>query len=213
MVLDLDREIRLVRGVGEDNKVMAVRMGEDIKIVVAAAMVSGQIRSMEDYREAKARVKDVVIKRSKTEDVSVNAADSGSNIFLTVTGTSIEMGDDGATGRGNRGNGLITPMRPMTMEAIAGKNPVSHVGKIYNVLAERMAKEIAELDGVEEAYVTLVSKIGSPLNEPLLRGVRVCGDLDLTTSKEAAINSVIDYWLEQTDDLVEEFVQGKLTVY
>ena len=76
-----------------------------------------------------------------------------------------------------------------------------------------MAKEIAELDGVEEAYVTLVSKIGSPLNEPLLRGVRVCGDLDLTTSKEAAINSVIDYWLEQTDDLVEEFVQGKLTVY
>ncbi|VVB62632.1 S-adenosylmethionine synthase [uncultured archaeon] len=163
--------------------------------------------------EAKARVKDVVVKRSKTEDVSVNAADSGSNIFLTVTGTSIEMGDDGATGRGNRGNGLITPMRPMTMEAIAGKNPVSHVGKIYNVLAERMAKEIAQQDGVEEAYVTLVSKIGSPLDKPLLRGVRICGDLDLTASKEAAINSVIDYWLERTDDLVEEFVQGKLTVY
>ena len=101
----------------------------------------------------------------------------GKNIILTVTGTSIEMGDDGATGRGNRGNGLITPMRPMTMEAIAGKNPVSHVGKIYNVLAERMAKEIAELEGVEEAYVTLVSKIGSPIRQPLLRGVRICGDV------------------------------------
>ena len=99
------------------------------------------------------------------------------------------------------------------MEAIAGKNPVSHVGKIYNVLAERMAKEIAELDGVDEAYVTLVSKIGSPLNKPLLRGVKVCGNLDLTVSKEARINSVINYWLERTDDLVEEFVQGKLTVY
>jgi S-adenosylmethionine synthetase len=199
--------------VGEDNKVMAVRMGDDLKIVVAAAMVSGHIASMEDYIEAKARVKNVVVKRSKTEDVSVNAADSGSNIFLTVTGTSIEMGDDGATGRGNRGNGLITPMRPMTLEAIAGKNPVSHVGKIYNVLAERMAKEIAQMDGVEEAYVTLVSKIGSPLNKPLLRAARICGDLDLSASKEARIDSVIDYWLEQTDDLVEEFVQGKLTVY
>ena len=95
----------------------------------------------------------------------------------------------------------------------AGKNPVSHVGKIYNVLAERMAKEIAELDGVEEAYVTLVSKIGSPLNQPLLRGARICGDLELSASKKAAIKSVIDYWLERTDDLVEEFVQGKLTVY
>jgi S-adenosylmethionine synthetase len=101
----------------------------------------------------------------------------------------------------------------MTMEAIAGKNPVSHVGKIYNVLAERMAKEIAELEGVEEAYVTLVSKIGSPIDKPLLRGVRICGDLELSASKDGRIDSIIDYWLERTDDLVEDFVQGKLTVY
>ncbi len=213
LVLDLEKEIGSVRGVGEDNKVMAVRIDDDLKIVVAAAMVSKYINSMQDYKETKARVKDAVVKRSKTEDVSVNSADSGSNIFLTVTGTSIEMGDDGATGRGNRGNGLITPMRPMTMEAIAGKNPVSHVGKIYNVLAERMAKEIAELEEVQEAYVTLVSKIGSPIDKPLLRGVRICGDLELSASKEAMIDSVIDYWLERTDDLVEEFVKGKLTVY
>jgi S-adenosylmethionine synthetase len=99
------------------------------------------------------------------------------------------------------------------MEAIAGKNPVSHVGKIYNVLAQRMAKEIAELEGIDEAYVTLVSKIGSPLDQPLLRGVRICGDLDLTASREAKVDSIIDYWLERTDDLVEEFVQGKLMVY
>ena len=213
LVLDLEKEIGSVRGVGEDNKVMAVRIDDDLKIVVAVAMVSKYINSMQDYQETKARVKDAVVKRSKNEDVSVNSADSGSNIFLTVTGTSIEMGDDGATGRGNRGNGIITPMRPMTMEAIAGKNPVSHVGKIYNVLAERMAKEIAELEEVQEAYVTLVSKIGSPIDKPLLRGVRICGDLELSASKEAMIDSVIDYWLERTDDLVEEFVKGKLTVY
>jgi S-adenosylmethionine synthetase len=213
LVLDLEKEVRAVDGVGEDCKIMAVRIEDQLKIVVAAAMVSRYIGSMQDYLEAKARIKDAVVKIADTEDVSVNAADSGSNIFLTVSGTSIEMGDDGATGRGNRGNGLITPMRPMTMEAIAGKNPVSHVGKIYNVLAERMAKEIAELEGIKEAHVTLVSKIGSPLDQPLLRGVRICGDLDLTSSREARIESIIDYWLERTDDLVEEFVQGKLTVY
>jgi S-adenosylmethionine synthetase len=213
LVLDLEKEVRASHGVGEDCKIMAVRIEDQLKIVVAAAMVSRCISSMQDYLEAKARVKDAVVKMANTDDVSVNAADFGSNIFLTISGTSIEMGDDGATGRGNRGNGLITPMRPMTMEAIAGKNPVSHVGKIYNVLAQSMAKEISELEGIREAYVTLVSKIGSPLDQPLLRGVRICGDLDLTASREAKVDSIIDYWLERTDDLVEEFVQGKLTVY
>ena len=213
VVLDLEKEILSVQGVGEDNKIMAVRVGDKLTIVVAAAMVSKYVASMENYEEAKAKIKDAVVKRSKTEDVSVNAADFEENIFLTVTGSSIEMGDDGATGRGNRGNGLITPMRPMTLEAIAGKNPTSHVGKIYNVLAERAAKDIAELEGVKEAYVTLVSKIGSPIDQPLLKGAKICGDLEHAPKNESRINSIIDYWLESTDDLVDEFVKGKLTVY
>lgn len=213
LVLDLERDVASVRGVGEDCKIMAVRIGDDLRIVVAAAMVSKFINSRDEYDEAKARVRDHVLKRAANAEVSVNAADSGNNIYLTVTGTSIEMGDDGATGRGNRGNGLITPMRPMTMEAIAGKNPVSHVGKIYNVLAERAAQDIAELEGIDEAYVTLVSKIGSPINQPLLKGARIAGDLLLTDALESRIESIIDYWLEKTDDLVEEFVKGRLSVY
>jgi S-adenosylmethionine synthetase len=212
LVLDLEKEIHRVRGVGEDTKLMAVRMGGELKIVVAAAMVSMYMPSRGDYEEAKARVGEAVQRRAEAE-VCVNCADSGDDIYLTVTGTSIEMGDDGATGRGNRVNGLITPMRPMTMEAVAGKNPVSHVGKIYNVLAERSAKEIAELEGVAEAYVTLVSKIGSPLDQPLLRGVRIAGNPPLAGPLEARINAIIDYWLGSVDELVEEFVQGRLTVF
>jgi S-adenosylmethionine synthetase len=42
---------------------------------------------------------------------------------------------DAQFGRGNRINGLITPCRPMRLEAAAGKIPVTHVGKIYNVMA------------------------------------------------------------------------------
>ncbi len=213
LVFELENDMRSIKGVGEDTKIMAVRIGDDLKIVAAAAMISKYIHSRDDYDEAKAKVRGAVLRNAENADVSVNAADSGSNIYLTVTGTSIEMGDDGATGRGNRGNGLITPMRPMTMEAIAGKNPVSHVGKIYNVLAERAANDIAELDGVEEAYVTLVSKIGSPINQPLLKGVRIAGDLRLTGALESRVESIIDYWLQRTDDLVEDFVQGKLRVY
>ncbi|MHA1487030.1 MAG: methionine adenosyltransferase, partial [Promethearchaeota archaeon] len=54
-------------------------------------------------------------------------------LYLTITGTSAEAGDDGEVGRGNRSNGLITPCRPMSLEAVCGKNPINHVGKLYNV--------------------------------------------------------------------------------
>jgi S-adenosylmethionine synthetase len=52
-----------------------------------------------------------------------------STVYLTVTGTSAEAGDDGEVGRGNRVNDLITPYRPISLEAAAGKNPVTHVGQ------------------------------------------------------------------------------------
>ncbi len=214
LVLDLEKDVGKVRGVGEDTKLMAVRIGDRLTLIVAAAMIDHYISSREEYDEAKATVLETVLRKAEANaEACVNCADNGENIYLTVTGTSIEMGDDGATGRGNRGNGLITPMRPMTMEAIAGKNPVSHVGKIYNVLAQRAASEVAELDGVKEAYVTLVSKIGSPISRPLLCGVQISGDLQMTPKMEAEVNSIIDHWLESTGSMVEEFVEGKLRLY
>ena len=212
LVLDLEKEIRSVKGVGEDTKLMAVRIGDKITIVAAAAMVSKFISSREEYDDAKARVAEVILRAADAE-VYVNCADLGDNIYLTETGTSVEMGDDGATGRGNRGNGLITPMRPMTMEAIAGKNPVSHVGKIYNVLAQMAARDIAELEGVEEAHVTLVSKIGSPISQPLLRGMRISGNIKHTPGLDKKVDCILNHWLESTDRLVEDFVKGKLSLY
>lgn len=61
--------------------------------------------------------------------------------ILLVTGTSAEVGDDGQVGRGNRVNGIITPGRPVSLEAAVGRNPVSHVGKIYNASLARDAAE------------------------------------------------------------------------
>ena len=229
LILDLEDTVRQVRGAGEDIKLMAVRRGSHLTLVVAVAMVSKFIGSREEYEEAKLNVREAVEKKARSlldrmpgevaggaermGEVYVNCADAGENIYLTVTGCSLEMGDDGATGRGNRGNGLITPMRPMTMEAIAGKNPVSHVGKIYNVMAQKAAADIAEMEGVSEAYVTLVSKIGSPISQPLLRGVQICGEMELTAAVEAKVNSILDWHMESADDLVEQFVEGKLTLF
>ncbi|MFB6215755.1 MAG: methionine adenosyltransferase, partial [Candidatus Aenigmatarchaeota archaeon] len=99
--------------------------------------------------------------------VQVNTADDldEGSVYTTVTGTSAEMGDDGSVGRGNRVNGLITPNRSMSMEASSGKNPVNHVGKIYNLLAGKIAREIHEYTG-EFAQIKILSQIGQPIDNP-----------------------------------------------
>jgi S-adenosylmethionine synthetase len=207
-VLELDRLTRSVKGTGEDCKVMGIRMGGRTQFTVADAIVSRYAKTMDEYAAIKdaiaAKTADHVSGRWDDAFVIVNAADKGENIYLTVTGTSAEMGDDGETGRGNRANGLITPGRPMTLEAVAGKNPVSHVGKIYNWIAIRAAEDIARLDGVEDAYVYLVSRIGAPPDQPQIKAVTIYGD-----APDKKIEYAVDYWLEQIPTFAEMFVAGK----
>ncbi|WP_461829601.1 methionine adenosyltransferase [Aquifex sp.] len=172
--------------VGEDVKVMGVRIKDRIRITVAAAFVSKFVDNLQDYLEKKERVRKAVLEMAsnltnREVEVFVNTADDPErgSVYITVTGTSAEQGDDGQVGRGNRVNGLITPYRPMSLEAAAGKNPVSHIGKIYNVVANVIAdRVVSEIEEVEEAYCYLVSQIGKPINEP-----QVC-DVKVRTKKE-----------------------------
>ena len=85
-----------------------------------------------------------------------------------------EMGDDGSVGRGNRCNGLITPYRPMSMEATSGKNPITHIGKIYNVMSKLIADDVAaKVTNEAEIRVRLLSQIGKPVSEPLNASVQI----------------------------------------
>src|SRR4030065_974903 len=99
--------------------------------------------------------------------ITINAADNyEKNIYyLTVTGTSAECGDDGQVGRGNRANGLITPYRPMTLEATAGKNPITHTGELYTLGAKEISREITNVPDISGADCYLVSQIGKPITE------------------------------------------------
>ncbi len=160
--------------VGEDVKVMGVRIGDRFRITIAAAFVASLVKSASEYKELKEQVRKETEERLKNifgENlvVELNTADDEKNgiCYITLTGTSAEQGDDGQVGRGNRANGLITPMRPMSLEATAGKNPVSHVGKLYNAVAFEAAEKLVETyEEIEEAYIYLVSQIGAPVTEP-----------------------------------------------
>jgi S-adenosylmethionine synthetase len=160
--------------IGEDVKVMGARRGRSIALTVACAIVDRHVTSLADYRARKARVSELVLDAARGVsfspiDVRVNTADGDSpeSIYLTVTGLSVESGDDGQVGRGNRVNGLITPYRPMSLEAAAGKNPITHVGKLYNVIAHRTAHAVvAEVPDVVEAQCFLLSRVGHPIADP-----------------------------------------------
>ena len=181
--------------VGEDIKVMGVRIKDRIRITIACAFVSKYVSSLQDYLSKKesvlSKVRDLASSITDKEvEVFMNTADDpeGGSVYITVTGTSAEQGDDGQVGRGNRVNGLITPYRPMSLEAAAGKNPVSHIGKIYNtvanLIAERVVKEIEE---VEEAYCYIVSQIGKPINEPQVCDVKVRTSRDISGLQDEVI--------------------------
>lgn len=166
---------------GDDIKVMGVRTGSQTVLTVACPLVDRFLRDCADYQHKKERIRDLVASRaravaSRTPSVNVNAADGETpeSLYMTVTGLSAEAGDDGQVGRGNRINGLITPYRPMSLEAVAGKNPVSHVGKLYNILAGRIARDIVtEVPDAQEAYCYLVSQIGRPVAEPMQVDLKV----------------------------------------
>jgi len=167
--------------IGEDIKVMGARAGHEIDLTVACALVGCHVASLADYRAKKreigllAREAARVVTKGSTR-VAVNAADGDSpdSVYLTVTGLSAEAGDDGQVGRGNRVNGLLTPYRPMSLEAAAGKNPVTHVGKLYNVMAHRIAHAVvANVPEVQDAYCYLLSRIGHPIGDPSLFDVKV----------------------------------------
>jgi len=160
--------------IGEDVKVMGVRRGHQIDLTIACAIVDRHVRGLSDYTDAKALIAQLAEHTARNAvgshvRVAVNTADDleAGRMYLTVTGTSAESGDDGQTGRGNRVGGLITPCRPMTLEAAAGKNVVSHVGKSYSIVAHKIANElVAKCPDIAEATCVLVSRIGRPAEMP-----------------------------------------------
>ena len=47
----------------------------------------------------------------------------------------------------------------MTLEATAGKNPITHTGKLYNLSANEISRELANDADIFEADCYLVSQI------------------------------------------------------
>jgi len=208
--------------VGQDIKVMGKREGDHVDVTVAVAMVDAHVADLAEYREAVAAVEDAVADLAakytdRSVTVHVNTADDyeEGSIYLTTTGTSAEQGDDGSVGRGNRANGLITPNRPMSMEATSGKNPVNHIGKIYNLLSTEIAESVvADVDGIRQLQVRLLSQIGQPIDRPHVADASVVTEdgVDIGDIRED-VAAQVDAELANVTDITERVIADELSTF
>lgn len=210
---------------GDDVKVMGTRRGRVLHLTVAAAFVDRFVPDPRTYFEKKSELEGFLRETLSGElrdldavELAVNTLDDPGRgidgVYLTVLGTSAEAGDGGQVGRGNRPCGLITPGRPMSLEAAAGKNPVAHVGKVYQLLALELAREIAEgAPGVREATVSLVSRIGWPLDQPWLASARLRLEPGVGLPEvEGAVRALLEDRLDGVHLFCERLVRGELPV-
>ncbi|OFV67108.1 MAG: S-adenosylmethionine synthetase [Candidatus Syntrophoarchaeum caldarius] len=227
IVYNIEREMvnnlsKREKAVGEDIKVMGLRVKDKITVTIADAFVSRYVDDIDHYVAIRDEIatfaKDVASSYTDREiEVFVNVGDDIENgsIYLTVTGLSAEMGDDGSVGRGNRANGLITPNRSMSLEATSGKNPVNHVGKIYNLLTTQIANEaIEKIADLQEISVRILSQIGQPIDNPLVANAQIIPKNGVSVDDIApAITRIIDDWLERVTEITELVSEGKITTF
>ena len=207
---------------GPDVKVMGKREDNHIDVTVAAAMIDEHVAGLEEYRAAVEGVREYVsdLAREYTdraESVDVNTADDYDDgaIYLTTTGTSAEQGDDGSVGRGNRANGLITPNRPMSMEATSGKNAVNHIGKIYNLLSTDIAETVVdEVDGIRDLQIRLLSQIGRPIDEPHVADAHLVTEDGISVADiEDEVTRIVDRELADVTSVTERAIHGEIRTF
>jgi S-adenosylmethionine synthetase len=205
---------------------MGYRRDSHLTLTTAIAFVDRFVPDSRSYFEQKREIcealrshlKDKMVKLDQLS-IDLNTLDEPGRgeggMYLTVLGTSAEGGDCGQVGRGNKVNGLIALNRPTSMEAAAGKNPVSHVGKIYNLLTHHIAQEIyRQVPGLSEVYVWLCSQIGSPLERPLIASAQLIlqSGAELVDVRPA-VESIIAGELSTIHGFTSRLARGELPVW
>jgi len=226
-----DGELRELEGVQEEvSRVRGGRQGDgarcddELGLTISMAFVDRFVDDEKQYFRKKADILEDTTRFVKENNsfakttVQLNTLDTPGRgvggVYLTVLGTSADGADSGQVGRGNRVNGLISLNRPQCSEAAAGKNPVSHVGKIYNLLTHKVANEVyKQVPGVKEVYVWMLSRIGQPIDQPAVAAVQL-----IPSSRSAfegirkEAEKVVDYELENIGNFCMDLAMGKMPV-
>jgi S-adenosylmethionine synthetase len=199
------------RWIGSDVKIMATRVDRKVELTVSAPQVSSHVSCAEDYTAnlevLRKHLAAIIGEFESFADVSLvlNPGDRVEEelLYMKYTGSSIESGDEGVVGRGNRIGGVIAPYRPFTMEGITGKNPSYHAGKIYSAAAWDIANGIWE-DFRVPCEVLVASQMDRPLSDPWRVMLRVFGDVP-----QPSIRDKVEGVLSDIPAITDRIVAGR----
>ncbi len=202
---------------GTDIKIMGTKIDDSIDITLCIPQISQYVRNEQEYRDNLKLVKDYIYNFVKKRffrfnvKININTRDDfeTGELYLTAIGSSIESGDEGLVGRGNRVNRLICQTKPYTMEGAAGKNPVYHIGKIYNLAAQELADKISQKF---KTYVEvfLISQSGRLLTDPWKTVVGV--ERELNEKEKNSLNKFIKEELKKIPNITNKIINRKLKV-
>jgi S-adenosylmethionine synthetase len=193
---------------GTDIKIMCKRIKKDVSVTMCIPQIADFVNSVEVYKENLWTCRKIVNQLAKKRginlvELSINTRDNFNvyELYLTATGTSLESGDEGLVGRGNRINGLISPTNPYSMEGSCGKNPVYHIGKIYYLQAQLIANEIYEKYKINN-QVFLGSQSGRKLKDPWINVIIL--PESTSKAKEKEIEKIARNKIEKIDRLTKQ---------
>lgn len=203
--------------IGSDIKVMGVRNRDKYYFTICIPQIAKHVRNLDNYvknlSEARKHIGNILLNhkiKDENYELSINTRDNYdlAELYLTATGSSIESGDEGLAGRGNRVNKIISPTRPMSMEGSCGKNPVYHIGKIYYVAAFNLANKIYEKLGIEnEVYI--ISQSGRDLLDPWIIAVYTQNSL----SFENELHQIINDEIKNLPEITNSILKGEIRIY
>lgn len=198
--------------IGSDVKLMALRNKEEINLTLCIPQICSFVRSVDEYKENLFTAKDYIKNFARDftidlEDVNINMRDNfdTSELYLTAIGSSIESGDEGLVGRGNRVNQLITPTKPMSIEGASGKNPVYHIGKLYYIAAHKLADRIFQATNLQNE-VYLISQTGRDLKDPWIVAISI----PTISNDQLKIETIIKNELQKVDSITEDLLEGNV---
>ncbi len=138
---------------GYDVKVVVANIDKFFDITICIPFIADQTPSFSFYKINKdAILKDlkkfILIKyldKGFNFSISLNTKDFGEHAYLVAFGSALDKGDFGAVGRGNKYSGVVSLNRKTNIEAVAGKNPQNHSGKLFTIFAHHLAWKIYKI--------------------------------------------------------------------
>ncbi|MBT3281365.1 hypothetical protein HN865_03635 [Candidatus Woesearchaeota archaeon] len=202
---------------GTDIKIMASKINGELDVTICIPQIAAYVKSEREYKKnlvaMNKYIKNFFEKRFQKYKIkiSMNTRDDfeTGELYLTAIGSSIESGDEGLVGRGNRINGLISQTKPYTMEGAAGKNPVYHIGKIYHIAAQNIANMLSKkYKSYVEVY--LISQSGRLLIDPWKTVVGF--EKNLTISQKKIIEKEIEKSLNSIPKITKNILNKKYRI-